>query len=341
MILLLGVATQCFLYFAHLQYQIVYLSIISKELQQQVFITFAFNIHFIVFYISQGSWLYLHNFNLFPLQLIQVTIELVNIIREAKLSSSYSLKISNDTLRMIKVDTTFCVASTFDNLSLTFVSSVFKNYSLVEIPLSMAIEARLIINKFTDISNLTKFLSQYAKQYKVLRHDIQAIITRSIHHINKYIENKSVNTTTSGVYSAVTHHVIVYYMQELTEHESRMISKQSDTQRGNLAVVQEEDEEEQVINEEDASVTMQRHLEQISVLVSIWELQLAVPALELFEEFFSKISVESVLEKLDKSQQEMIEGCSWSREDIESAHESRTTSVMQSDKDALGMYTIS
>lgn len=281
--------------------------------------------------------MYLHNFNLFSSQLIQATIELVEIVREAKINSSHTIKISNDTLRFIKVDTTFCIASsTLEELSQSFATSVFKNISLINPPLSISIEALLIVNGFTDKNNLGQFLSRYSKEYNIPKHDIQALITRSIQHISNYYDTNP--TASSHLHSAVTHHVIMHHVQETHDLPSR----QSDTQRniGNLFVVHEEEEEEQERDDEEdgVSLTIQQRLEQISILVSIWELQLSFP-IEILCEFFPKLEVGSILEGLDKSQQEMIEGCNWSREDIESAQESRATSVMQSEKDKEGLIS--
>lgn len=296
-----------------------------------------------------GSWLYLSNLESLPISLIQLSVQLMTAIKEAKIKRSRIVKFPGESLKAYKLDTSFCIAST--NLSSTSpplsssVFSVFKTYSIQEAPPSVTYEALFISNGFVSaVSPLSLFLSRYTSENNVNKTDACALISLSSQHIKDYHHHYGGShyqqsfepylslsppppTTLS---SSVASTVILSHLTQ-SSHDSLATSRQGGPA---LPVLVEEDEENEddVDLREESSDSLLQKLELLSVLVSIWELQLPLPptALDSMQEYFNDINVSEVLEELDKGQAETVSVYAWSREAVESAQESRAASAMLS-----------
>uniref|UniRef100_A0A1X7UKN4 Uncharacterized protein n=1 Tax=Amphimedon queenslandica TaxID=400682 RepID=A0A1X7UKN4_AMPQE len=299
---------------------------------------------------STGSWLYLSNLHSLPVSLIQLSVQLMTAIREAKIKRSRIVKFPGESLKAYKLDTSFCIASTtlsstFPSLLSSSVFSVFKTYSIQEAPPSVTYEALFISNGFVSaVSPLSLFLSRYTAENNINKTDACALISLSSQHIKDYHHHYGGShyqqsfepylslsppppTTLS---SSVASSVILSHLTQ-SSHDSLATSRQGGPA---LPVLVEEDEENEddVDLREESSDSLLQKLELLSVLVSIWELQLPLPpaALQSMQEYFSDINVSEVLEELDKGQAEIVSVYAWSREAVESAQESRAASAMLS-----------
>ena len=219
---------------------------------------------------------------------------------------------------------------------------MFKSYSLLDINLSMIIEARLLMKGYTCASSLAQLLAKYSQCENISQLTIQAIINRSTQHIITYYNNSdnnsdNVSSLLDNFRSNIAQHVIISSLQVVTSpHKS---TRHGDAQRkvskaANLTMVPEEDEErlETTLSSEGSAIAVQQQIEPLCILIAAKEFQLTIP-ISLFQEYYPQIDVPAVFERLDKAQREMASECPWSREAVESAQESRAESVMQSDRD--------
>ena len=304
-----------------------------------------------------GSWLYLCKFDMLPLSLIQVTVQLVTAIREAKTRRNQAVKLSGENIKTFKLDTSFCIANTTISPSPSSplpssVFSIFKTYSLQEAPSLVIYEAMLLSKGFVSaVSPLSLFLSRYSAENGVSKADVLALLSLSHQHIKDY------HTHHTGGYfnqqhqqqynlqasflapppptvlsSSVASRVILSHLSPATLRDSHAPSREG-LAPPPLPVLYEEEEgsEAEDARDERGSDVVKR-LEVLSVLVSLWELQLPLQqgALLLVEEYFTDISVSAVLEELEKGQAEVVGVYSWSRDAVKSAQESRAASAMLS-----------
>ena len=303
---------------------------------------------------SLGSWLYLCKFDMLPLSLIQVTVQLVTAIREAKTRRSQTVKLSGENIKTFKLDTSFCIANTTISPSSPLPSSVFsvfKTYSLQEAPSLVLYEAMLLSKGFVSaVSPLSLFLSHYSAENGVSKADVLALLSLSHQHIKDYHthhtggyfnqQHQQYNLQVSFLApppptvlsSSVASRFILSHLSPTTRRDSHAPSREG-LAPPPLPVLYEEEEggEAEDARDERGSDAV-KGLEVLSVLVSLWELQLPLQqgALLLVEEYFTDVSVSAVLEELEKGQAEVVGVYSWSRDAVKSAQESRAASAMLS-----------
>ena len=293
-----------------------------------------------------GSWLYLSNLHSLPISLIQLSVQLLTAIREAKNKRSRIVKFPGESIKAYKLDTSFCIASTSlsSTISPTLSSSVFavfKTYSIQEAPPSMTYEALFISNGFVSaVSPLSLFLSRYTAENNVNKTDACALISLSSQHIKDYHHHYGQQSfelylslsppPPTTLSSSVASTVILSHLSQ-SSHDSITTSRQGGPALPVLVEEDEENEDDADLREESSDSLLQK-LELLSVLVSIWELQLPLPpaTLHSMQEYFNDINVSEVLEELDKGQAETVSVYAWSREAVESAQESRAASAMLS-----------
>lgn len=239
---------------------------------------------------------------------------------------------------MTKLETTFCIASTTtppppsSSLS-SSVYSVFKSYSISEPPPVILYEAMLLAKGFVSSSSISLFLSQYVREHSVSKNDIQAVIDQSSQHISTYYnaDVTFIKPIRGTLCSSVAQNIILSQLQSSSDHSSHVSSRQGDKPTP-LAVVHEEDEDQsEEPTSSDCTSSIQRRLEPLSILVSLWELQLPL-SVEYMQECFPELQVSVVLKGLEKGQADIANDYPWSREAVESAQESRATSVMLSER---------
>ena len=304
---------------------------------------------------SLGSWLYLCKFDMLPLSLIQVTVQLVTAIREAKTRRSQTVKLSGENIKTFKLDTSFCITNMTISPSPSSplpssVFSVFKTYSLQEAPSLVLYEAMLLSKGFVSaVSPLSLFLSRYSAENGVSKADVLALLSLSHQHIKDYHthhtggyfnQQQHYNLQVSFLApppptvlsSSVASRVILSHLSPTTRRDSHAPSREG-LAPPPLPVLYEEEEGGEAEDARDKRGSdAVKGLEVLSVLVSLWELQLPLQegALLLVEEYFTDVSVSAVLEELEKGQAEVVGVYSWSRDAVKSAQESRAASAMLS-----------
>jgi dynein heavy chain len=280
---------------------------------------------------STGSWVYLHHFQQLTRQLMQATVEILEIIREAKVKSTcMDIKIGpGDSLKFYKLDTAFCIASTISALPLS-VSKIFKSYSLNNSSVSMVIEAMLIVRGFTNVRTISQFLIRYIEESSICHLDIELIINHSaylVHDFNNTGNESASIHITRNVHSVIAFQVISQQLSNMSLHTSTMLNQSSEQQFDKFTVVNKDHESCGEYANNNFSMK-QWYLECLSMLITMWKLNLTIPYM-LFEEFFPKLDVLLIVKELEKTQQEIGSQVNWSRNDIESVQVSKASDIFQ------------
>lgn len=290
--------------------------------------------------------MYLHNLHLLPMQLIESLVHALQMIKKAKQSNLQTIDIGKETLRDIKPERMFCIASTpaesLRHLP-SSIHSVFQLYSCkkgsLPVNSNLRIECSLLSTGFKNVTFIKNSLLAFLQYENIGLSLLECIFDRAMEHLGTL---STADYSTVGeclMYSSVAQTVMATKLEQGFGTHVLTPSRQRSAKRTvKLQGITEEDEDEEYMDEsgvgDDDLVLQSQRVEVLSLLIAMWELQpssISGSMNSSLVKAFPEVDVESVFQIASDACNELIQRYPWTRDLVESVQESRATSVMYND----------